>query len=57
MHAFSNGLSAKMVKGAYQPGAGACNNQLQVTASDLEMYWICAHTMGGFELHIARVMR
>lgn len=35
----------------------ACNNQLQVTASDLEMYWICAHTMGGFEMHIARVMR
>lgn len=34
----------------------ACNNQLQVTASDLEMYWICAHTMGGFELHISWVM-
>lgn len=30
----------------------ACNNQLQVTMSDLEMYWICRNTIRGFELHM-----
>lgn len=53
---FQTGSALRWWKKLISLAPPACNNQLQVTASDLEMYWICVHTMEGFELHIPRVM-